>query len=353
MTGIDNDRSDGARRRASMREVADRAGVAISSVSRVLSGHPDVSPRMRDKVLAAVRAFEYEPDFLAQSLRRGETRSIGFVVGDIANPVMADIAGGAEAVLRGSDYSMLLMGSESRPELDAAHIRFFTTRRVDGMILTLSSEREANTLAALRSVDVPIVLVDRTLPPEICASAVVCDHGPGVKAATRHLLELGHRRIALVTGPLDIRPIEARLQAMREEIGSSGLDAELYTSTGSLDAAHGEAGTLSLLRRMDAPTAIVSGGNQLLAGCLRAIAREGLKVGQDVSLISCDEVPLVEFHHPPIAVVTRDTRAMGREAAALMLRRLHGVAGPEDVIMPTDYIARASCAPPPAIAFAS
>ncbi len=331
-----------------MREVADRAGVAISSVSRVLSGHPDVSPRMRSQVLAAVRALEYEPDFLAQSLRRGETLSVGFVVGDIANPVMADIAGGAESVLRGAGYSMLVMDSESRPELDAAHVRFFTTRRVDGMILTLSSERDPNTLDALRMVDTPVVLVDRTLPREVGASAVVCDHGPGMRAATRYLLELGHRRIAFVSGPLDIRPVEARLQAMNEAIQETGLDAELYTSTGTLDQAHGEAGTLGLLRRANPPTAIVSGGNQLLAGCLRAIRREGLNVGRDISLVTCDEVPLVEFHHPPIAVVTRDTRAMGREAAALMLRRLAGIAGPEEVILPTNFIPRESCAPPPA-----
>ena len=124
--------TDARRRRASMREVAELAHVAISSVSRVLSGHPDVSADMRERVLEAVRHLEYEPDFLAQSLRRGATLSVGWVIGDISNPLMAAITSGAESVLRAAGYSMLLMNSENDPDLDAAHIRFFQTRRVDG-----------------------------------------------------------------------------------------------------------------------------------------------------------------------------------------------------------------------------
>jgi len=106
-------RSDVRRKRASMREVAELADVAISSVSRVLSQHPDVSADMRERVLIAVQQLEYEPDFLAQSLRRGATLSVGYVVGDISNPLIATITSGAESVLRSADYSMLLMNSRS------------------------------------------------------------------------------------------------------------------------------------------------------------------------------------------------------------------------------------------------
>ncbi len=108
-------RTDVRRKRASMREVAELADVAISSVSRVLSEHPDVSAEMRERVLAAVAELEYEPDFLAQSLRRGATLSVGYVVGDISNPLIATITSGAESVLRSAGYSMLLMNSENDP----------------------------------------------------------------------------------------------------------------------------------------------------------------------------------------------------------------------------------------------
>src|SRR5690606_16311322 len=121
--------------RASMREVADRAGVAMSSVSRVLSGHPDVSAGMRERVMAVVAELGYQPDLLAQSLRRRATRSVGFVVGDIANPLLAEIVKGGERALRDGGYSMLLTDSENEPARDADHMRLLEQRRVDGLML--------------------------------------------------------------------------------------------------------------------------------------------------------------------------------------------------------------------------
>ena len=197
---------DRRRRRVSMSEVAALADVAISSVSRVLSDHPDVSDEMRARVLAAVAQLEYEPDFLAQSLRRGETRSVGFVVGDISNPLFANVAWGVETVLQANGYSLMFMNSESEPALDVAHIRFFLSRRVDGLILSLASEQDPATLEQLAKLEVPIVVVDRDLPPELGASAVQSDHATGMREAVDHLLDLGHRRIALVAGSLAIRP---------------------------------------------------------------------------------------------------------------------------------------------------
>ena len=128
------------RGRASMRDVAARAGVAMSSVSRVLSEHPDVSPVMRERVRRAVDELEYKPDILAQSLRRRKTHTVGFVVGDISNQLFADIVKGAETTLRDAGYAMLLTNSEGDPDLDAAYVRLFEQRRTDGLILSLARE---------------------------------------------------------------------------------------------------------------------------------------------------------------------------------------------------------------------
>src|SRR3954453_5598839 len=137
------------RRRVSMREVAELADVAISSVSRVLSEHPDVSDEMRNRVLEAVAQLEYEPDFLAQSLRRGETRSVGFVVADISNPLFASVALGVESVLRATSYPLMFIAPEAHPVLDAAHTRSLLSRRVAGLILSLASETDPATLEQL------------------------------------------------------------------------------------------------------------------------------------------------------------------------------------------------------------
>ena len=339
-------RSDVRRKRASMREVADLADVAISSVSRVLSGHPDVSADMRDRVLDAVRQLEYEPDFLAQSLRRGATLSVGYVVGDISNPLISSITSGAESVLRSGGYSMLLMNSENDAELDAAHIRFFQARRVDGMILSLASERRQETLDILDQVDVPVIMVDRDVDADLDASIVRNDHRAGMRAAIGHLLDLGHRRIALITGALDLWPVRERIAGMAEAVTAHGVQDETISLIGSLSAEHGARSVEQLLAMEPRPTAIVAGGNQVLAGCIRALQRNSIRIPDDMSLVTCDEVDLSELHAPPIASVARDTLLLGRTAAELLLERIGG-GEPRTVLLPTTFNPRPSCGPVP------
>ena len=343
---VERRRLEMRRKRASMREVAELADVAISSVSRVLSGHPDVSADMRDRVLAAVEQLEYEPDFLAQSLRRGATLSVGYVVGDISNPLIATITSGAESELRSAGYSMLLMNSENEADLDTAHIRFFLARRVDGMILSLASERHPDTLEVLRQVDVPLVMIDRDVPADLNASVVRNDHRVGMRTAVEHLVDLGHRRIALITGGLDLWPVRERIAGMAEAVAGRGLQDETISLIGSLSAEHGDRSTEQLLAMRPRPTAIVAGGNQVLAGCIRAFSRHGIAVPEDISLVTCDEVDLSELHSPPISSVARDTLLLGRTAAELLLERLDG-AEPRTVLLPTEFRQRGSVGPVP------
>ena len=337
-----------ARSRASMREVADLADVAISSVSRVLSGHPDVSAQMRERVLSAVAQLDYEPDFLAQSLRRGQTLSVGFVLADISNPLMADIVLGAEAVLRNAGYSLLLMNSENDPALDATHIRFFQSRRVDGMILSLASETDTATLDHIAQVDGPVVVVDRELPTSLGASAAVNDHRPGMEAAVEHLIDLGHRRIALITGSPAQLPGRERMEAMRAVLARRPEPVEAIYLPGSFSAEHGAAAARQVLAAEPRSTAIIAGGNQLLIGCLRVLRQMGLQVARDISLVTCDDVPLSELYEPPIASIGRDTVGLGRAAAELLIGRLVGGEGPRTVALPTTFTPRPSCAPPSA-----
>jgi LacI family transcriptional regulator len=344
--GADGSGDEVARGRASMREVADRAHVAISSVSRVLSGHPDVSRLMRERVMAAVQELEYEPDFLAQSLRRGATLSVGFILNDISNPVQAEVALGAESGLRAAGYSMLLMNSESDPALDAAHVRFLKSRRVDGMLLSLVSDRAEPTIEQLRQLDCPFVVIDRELPPDVGASMVLADHGAGMREAVAHLSGLGHRRIALVAGPTDVRPGYARIEALHAAVAEIGGGLVGLHASGPFSPEFGQQATSDLLELAEPPTAILAGSNQILIGCLRALVARGIRVGRDLSFVACDDVPLAELYSPPISVIRRETIALGRTAAELLLRRLANDTGPETAVIPTRFIARASTAAP-------
>lgn len=331
-------------RRSSMREVATTAGVAMSTISRVLSGHPDVSPQMRERVLQVVHDLGYEPDFLAQSLRRGATYSVGFILSDISNPVLAQTARGIEEVLRQAGYSLLVMNSENDPVLDAAHVRVLESRRVDGLILCVASERKRATIAALSAVHMPIVSLDRDFPRRLQASAVLSNHRTGIAAAVDHLLALGHRRIGLISLPLEMRPGRERLAGLRDAYRARALpDTSVHVAAAG-GAPEAETATLAMLDDRDPATAIIAGANQLLTGCLRAVVRRGLRLGADLSLVSCDDTPLAELYTPPIATVSRDNVAIGRVAADLLLRRLRGDAEPRTVVLETTFQPRASCA---------
>ena len=338
---------EAAKRPASMHKVAQRAGVAISSVSRVLSDHPDVSDRMRARVLAAVAELEYEPDFLAQSLRRGQTLSIGFVLSDISNPLLADIVLGAEAELRRSGYSLLLMNSENDPELDLHSVRFFGTRRVDGMLLSIVDETDERLLAALRRVKVPIVLIDREVRADVLASYVHNDHAAGMAEAVRYLVGLGHRSIALVGGSRTTLPARTREEGLWQAVNESTEEVKVDVLDGPFSPAHGEEATARLLDGPSPPTAIVCGSNQLLVGCLSVLNARGIGLGRDLSLITCDDVPASVLHQPPIASISRDTVGLGRTAAELVLRRLRDGGEPETIVLPTVFTPTASCGPPP------
>jgi LacI family transcriptional regulator len=329
-----------------MRQVAERAGVAMSSVSRVLAGHPDVSPAMTEKVVRAVEELNYRPDILAQSLRRRETLSVGFVVGDISNPLVAEIVTGAESALHANGYSMLLTNSLGDPLLEAAHITLLSRRRVDGLVISTLDETHPEPLAKLRELDIPVVALDRNLPAEIPVSRVLSDHRSGMKAAGLHLLELGHRRIGLIAGTA-VRPALERRGGLEDAFAERGLPATYTADEGVFSVEHGAAAMRRLLDLPEPPTAIIAGGNQLMLGALRVVSERGLRLGRDLSFVGCDDVAITDLYQPPVAVVRRDNFAMGRTGAELLLARLRDDAPPSDVVLPTEFVARPSCGPPP------
>jgi LacI family transcriptional regulator len=344
--GASQRRRERASERPGMREVAEHAGVAMSSVSRVLSHHPDVSSEMRERVERAVDELGYQPDMLAQSLRRRATFTVGFVVSDISNPLLSTIALGAETTLREAGYSMLLMNSENKPSLDAAHLRLLTRRRVDGLLLSLAAEDDPETVGLLETTDIPIVLIDRELPPSVEAGSVISEHRDGMRNAVGTLLDLGHRRVGLILGP-SLRFSRERLLGLRDAYAERGLADESLVLEGTLTEEFGREATARMLDDRSPVTAIVAGGNQLVSGALAELRARDIQVGDDISLVSCDAISVTEFFNPPIAVVRRDNRELGRKAAQLLLEQMRDDRPPRQIVLPTEFVQRASCAPPP------
>jgi LacI family transcriptional regulator len=325
-----------------MREVAEKAGVAMSSVSRVMSGHPDVSPSMQARVLAAVNELGYEPDLLAQSLRRRETLTVGFVVGDISNPLIAEIVMGVESTLHATGYSMLLTNSLGDPAMEAAHIGLLSQRRVDGLVISVVDETHPDTVARLRELEIPVVVLDRTIPG-IAVSRVLSNHRQGMRDAVFHLLDLGHRQVALIVGR-GVRPAIERRSGFEEAFAARGLPPTYTIYEDSFSVEHGARAMREILRSAGT-TAVIAGGNQLMLGALRVASERGVRLGAELSFVGCDDVAITDLYQPPVAVVRRDNVEMGRAAAELLLARMREEQEPVDVELPTEFVKRPSCGP--------
>jgi LacI family transcriptional regulator len=327
-----------------IRQVADLAGVGIASVSRVLSGQPGSSPQLTARVLEAARTLGYTPNVLAQGLRRRTTRSIGFVGSDITNPLVASIVGGAESVFSSAGFSVLLTNSGGIPEVDAQKIEVLRQRQVDGLIVLPALEDNPATLTALRGLDTPIVLIDRELPSDLNVHYVLSDHYKGVGEAAQYLLRNGHHRIGLAVGR-DVRPSRERIRAVMDAHSALGLTPNVLVDSGTLSAEHGEHSMERFLSTAESRTAVILGGNQLLEGALRVVRRRGLRLGQQISIACCDDIPLSRLYDPPIATIMRDANLLGLRAAEILLEQIEERHPTDPIVLPTWFELRGSCSP--------
>lgn len=343
-----------------IRDVAQAAGVSLASVSRALNGGKNVSARIARDVAAAADRLGYQPDFLARSLRTRTSGMVGCLVSDISNPLNATIVQAAEARLREAGYLLVVASTANDPGRERAAAGEFRGRRVDGMLVAPGSDANGKAWRALVAAGTPVVIVDRDAPgdggeddggdgDEARWPAVQVDHRGGARAATRYLIGLGHRRIALLTADADMRPSRERIAGFREVFAEAGIDpagAQLCLQSSAMDFAHGD--TLALLRGDSRPTAIIALGTRILAGVLRAARDLGLAVPRDLSVMSVGDTDLAAVHTPAITALRWSLEDVGRAAADLLLRRLGGDTGPAQsrALLPVDLVLRDSCAMP-------
>lgn len=335
-------------RPVTIHDVAKRAGVAVSSVSRVLSNHPDVSSAMKAKVESAAKELGYSPDPVAQSLRSGTTRLVGLVVRDYANPFFGEVIGGIEQVLSEAGYTLLVTSSGRDASQETERIAMLRQRRVDALLLATVSDKSTATRKAIAAFRKPVVLLDREFP-RLSTGSILLDHASGVQAATADLIDLGHRRIALITGTPDIRPTRERVRGFDDAYAAAGLDPSLGTKIAeAFDVAFAHEQTTALLK-MSArtrPTALIAGGVQATIGILESLSALGMRAGDDISLVVCDDLPWLRAMRPRISAVSRDAEGMGQTAANLVLDLIGG-GQPRTILLPTVYEARDTTRPLP------
>lgn len=319
----------------------------MGSASRVINGAVNVSQATREKVERAIALLGYRPSHAAQALRSRSTKTVGCMISDVTNPLYARLFQAIEARLRTEGYVLLLANGLNNAEREREIMALFQQRRMDGIIVTPGNERDPGILAALNT-DMPAVIVDRDMRTR--QDAVMFDHVPAMKCAVTHLLDLGHRRIALLVSRVEVRPNRRRVEGFRAAFRAYGLPCPeelIRRQTTSARATFDE--VLGLLQSPDPPTAFIVQGTNTLAAALNAISAAGRRIPDDVSLISIGDPDFAQTHVPPIGALRIDPEVVADRIATLLLdrmRRTFADPAPRRSVVRFQFEPRGSCAPP-------
>ena len=331
------------RMKVTMRDVARLAGVSVATVSSVINASAVVSPKRTQKVRDAMAALDYHPDQVARSLKVGRTEVIGMMIPDITNSFYPEVIRGVEDAAREAGYSVMLCNTNEDPEQEQRHLSTLLSRRVDGILIACSAKSTAyDRLTRNRT---PIVFFDR-IPLGLHCSAVGTDNiDAGYQAALR-LIELGHQRIAMITGDLTLSPHRDRLEGFRRAMQEHHLAIRKeYLRGGDFQIASGHRAGQELLSLDQPPTAIVSSNNKMLLGLMRALGELGVPCPGRVSVIGFDDYAWTEHFTPRLTIIAQRTYEMGRRAMEMLLGRIQGepLLG-EPVLLKAELRARESTA---------
>jgi LacI family transcriptional regulator len=305
---------------ATIKDVAALAGISYTTVSHVVNKTRPVSEEVRIKVEAAIQTLDYVPSAVARSLKAKTTATIGLLVPNSLNPYFAELARGIEDYCERNGYCVILCNSDDNPGKQRSYLRVLLEKRIDGLIVA-SAGGDSSLVQGLAGVRTPMVIVDRGLDG-VEADLVRIDHEYGAYLATRHLLELGHRDIATISGPQNTSVAQMRLAGYCRALEEAGIEVTAgrivesdFTSTGGYGAA------TTLLER-HAPTAIFAANDMIGIGVLRAAAERNIRVPSELSVIGFDDIQMSRYVYPSLTTVGQSILQLGEMAAEVLLRRI-------------------------------
>ena len=339
---------------ANIYDVAKRAKVSTATVSKVLSNTPYVSAETRERVLEAVRVLNYQPSLAARSLSGSRTFIIGLVIPYdpgylFTDPFLLEVIRGIEQTAVDNDYNLLLSMANQNLNQSSAYNRILRSHYVDGAI-TLETHVVADIQAAIRQATFPWVSVGYPLP-DLSVSSVHSDDYTGMLTIGRHLMALGHRRIAVINGAADLMSaLDERMRGLTDALAEVGatLDPALVAN-GDFTVESGYSAAQTLLAQDPRPTAICAFNDRMAIGAMRRAREMGISVPGDLSVTGFDDVALAEVVDPPLTTIRQNSSAIGSSAATLLFERIgqgKKVAPPEDKVLPIAFIERASTAVP-------
>ena len=332
---------------ATIRDVARLAGVSPMTVSRVVNGTGYTSQETRARVERAIAQLGYVPNAVARQLRSKRSHTIALVLTDITNPFFTTIARGVEDEAAGRDFGVMFCNTDESDAEEVDYLQMLIQRQVDGVLLVPASN-SGESLRLLRAHRIPVVVLDRRVrSPGV--DEVRSDSEAGAYELVHHLVEFGHRRIAMLSGRRTVSTSVDRVAGYQRGLAEVGveLDSRLVLY-GGYDAEAGFRMAQQVLTLTPPPTAMFAANNFIAFGAMRALREAGLRVPDDLSVVAFDDLPDDWVMEPFMTVVVQPAYEIGRQAAALLLERLAGApVGPSRaVVLPGKLIVRRSSAPP-------
>jgi len=329
--------------------VAQRAGVSTATVSRALNGTGQIAPGTRQAIEDAVRELGYRPSGVARSLRTKSTQTIALLLPDITNPFYPGLVRGVQKAARRRGYLMLLASAEGDAEGELEYLELFRANAVDGA-LVIGVSVTGDSIGAAISSGFPMVSMDRSVDsPDV--PLVQVDNRGGACLATEHLIGLGHRRIAHITGPQALGITRERLVGYQDALERAGLpfDPDLVVE-GDYEERGGGAAADRLLRSGARFTAVFAGNDLTAIGAMDALHGRGLRIPEDVSVVGFDDVRLASYVSPALTTVHQPAAQIGERAATVLIDVIAGRRRAERVghiLLPPTLVERASSGPPP------
>ena len=330
---------------ANIRDVAALAKVSPITVSRVLNNPEVVSPETRARVETAIEELGYIPNQIARSLRSNRTNTLALVLTDITNPFWTSVARSVEDAASGQGFNVILCNTDEREDKQEEYLSVLLRKRVDGFLL-VPARSEASAVESILRQKVPVVVLDRRVPGA-SVDVVRSDSEAGAYGLTRHLLGLGHRQIAILSGPSVVSTAQERVDGYIRALTEAGIPQnEHWVLEGEYTVESGYAVARQLLVGAELPTALLGANNFIALGAMQAIRESGLRIPDDLSVVCVDDIPAWLVGEPFLTVAAQSPYALGRQATELLLRQIRepGQHPAQEILLPTELIVRRSTA---------
>lgn len=328
---------------STIKDVAVKAGVSFTTVSHVLNETRPVNQDTRARVLAAVQELGYSPSAVARSLKTRATMILGALVPNVVNPYFAELTRGMEDHCRAQGYSLFLCNCDDEQERQTRYLQTLMERRVDGLLLASSSDHDAFP-QGWSQFGMPMVVVDRQIS-ELSADWVGVDHEEGARLAVAHLINLGHRSIACIAGPVHLEVSQARIKGWRAALAQAGLSADAQAlQVGDFSVQSGYQAASDILQRVQ-PSAVFASNDMMAIGVLRAARERGLAVPEQLSVVGFDGIEASLYTTPALSTVGYPIRKLGEQAAAMLIARIQQPhVAPQELVLTPQLVARESSA---------